>query len=123
VEGFYAGADHTLASLVTVDVRWEKSAMGRWQPVTESRLPAQLALLATGFLGPEQSLLQQLATVTDANGNALAEPCEYTTSVQGVFAAGDCRRGESLLVWAIKEGREAARECYRYLSGGFSVLP
>jgi glutamate synthase (NADPH/NADH) small chain len=74
-------------------------------------------LLAMGFLGPEQAMLKDLKVETDARSNIKAEFEKYATSVKGVFAAGDCRRGQSLVVWAINEGRGAARECDRYLMG------
>ena len=83
---------------------------------TEQELPAQLVLLAMGFLGPEQGLLDQLGVERDARGNVKAVK-PYTTSVQGVFAAGDARRGQSLIVWAINEGRQCARMVDRYLAG------
>ncbi len=70
-----------------------------------------------GFLGPEQMLLKDLAVETDARSNMKADHGKFTTSLKGVFAAGDCRRGQSLIVWAINEGRGAARECDRYLMG------
>jgi glutamate synthase (NADPH/NADH) small chain len=70
-----------------------------------------------GFLGPEQAILKELALETDARSNLKAEHEKYTTNLKGVFAAGDCRRGQSLVVWAINEGRGAARECDRYLMG------
>ena len=76
-----------------------------------------LVLLAMGFLGPEQALLKELKLETDPRSNIKAEHEKYTTSIKGVFAAGDCRRGQSLVVWAINEGRGAARECDRYLMG------
>jgi glutamate synthase (NADPH/NADH) small chain len=74
-------------------------------------------LLAMGFLGPEQALLKDLKVETDARSNVKAEYNQYATSVPGVFAAGDARRGQSLVVWAINEGRGAARECDRWLMG------
>jgi glutamate synthase (NADPH/NADH) small chain len=82
---------------------------------TEQELPAQLVLLAMGFLHPEQELLDQLAVEKDQRGNVKAL-APYTTSVPGVFAAGDARRGQSLIVWAINEGRQCARMVDRYLS-------
>jgi glutamate synthase (NADPH) small chain len=82
---------------------------------TERELPAQLVLLAMGFLHPEQSLLDQLGVEKDPRGNVkTAKP--YITSVDGVFAAGDARRGQSLIVWAINEGRQCARMVDRYLA-------
>ena len=84
---------------------------------TEKVLPAQLVLLAMGFLGPEQPLLEQLGVERDGRSNAKAEFGKFRTSVKDVFAAGDARRGQSLVVWAFNEGRGAARECDRYLMG------
>jgi glutamate synthase (NADPH) small chain len=84
-------------------------------PGTERALPAQLVLLAMGFLGPEPKLLDQLGVERDPRGNVRA-PKPYTTSVEGVFAAGDARRGQSLIVWAINEGRQCARMVERYLA-------
>jgi glutamate synthase (NADPH) small chain len=105
----------------TVQVQWAKNDKGQFipQPVpgTEKVLPAQLVLLAMGFLGPEQPLLDTLGIERDPRSNIKAEHEQYTTSLPGVFAAGDCRRGQSLIVWAINEGRGAARECDRYLMG------
>jgi glutamate synthase (NADPH/NADH) small chain len=83
---------------------------------TERELPAQLVLLAMGFLHPEQPLLDQLGVEKDPRGNVKAVT-PYTTSVEGVFAAGDARRGQSLIVWAINEGRQCARMVDRYLTG------
>ena len=91
-------------------------------PGTEKILPAQLVLLAMGFLGPEQPLLESLGIERDARSNAKADFEKYTTNLKGVFAAGDCRRGQCLVVWAFNEGRGAARECDRYLMGA-TVLP
>jgi glutamate synthase (NADPH) small chain len=82
---------------------------------TERELPAQLVLLAMGFLHPEQELLDQLGVEKDPRGNVKAMK-PYTTSVEGVFAAGDARRGQSLIVWAINEGRQCARMVDRYLA-------
>jgi len=70
-----------------------------------------------GFLGPEEVILEELGVRRDPRSNAQAEYGRFATNVQGVFAAGDMRRGQSLVVWAINEGRGAARECDRYLMG------
>jgi glutamate synthase (NADPH/NADH) small chain len=86
-------------------------------PGTEKVFPAQLVLLAMGFLGPEGQLLDKLGVEKDPRSNARAEYGRFATSVPGVFTAGDMRRGQSLVVWAINEGRGAARECDRYLMG------
>lgn len=86
-------------------------------PGTEKVWPADLVLLAIGFRGPEQDLIKELEVETNSNSTVKAEYGNYMTNVDGVFAAGDMRRGQSLIVWAINEGREAARECDRYLMG------
>ncbi|MEI2666051.1 glutamate synthase subunit beta [Rossellomorea sp. LJF3] len=86
-------------------------------PGTEKVWPADLVLLAIGFSGPEQDLIKELEVETNSNSTVKAEYGNYMTNVDGVFAAGDMRRGQSLIVWAINEGREAARECDRYLMG------
>jgi glutamate synthase (NADPH/NADH) small chain len=90
-------------------------------PGTEDERPADLVLLAMGFLGPEQNVLEQLGVEPDARSNAKAPA--YATSADGVFAAGDARRGQSLIVWAINEGRQCARIVDRYLSGDGSPSP
>jgi glutamate synthase (NADPH/NADH) small chain len=84
---------------------------------SDFELPCELVLLAMGFLGPEQSLLKDLKVEIDPRSNVKADYGQYTTTVPGVFAAGDARRGQSLVVWAINEGRGAARECDRFLMG------
>jgi glutamate synthase (NADPH/NADH) small chain len=121
VKRFNGDESGRVKEVVIVDVRWEKNAQGQLVPAevpgTERVIPAQLVLLAMGFLGPEQSLLKDLGVDTDARSNIKAEYGRYATNVKGVFAAGDCRRGQSLIVWAINEGRGAARECDRYLMG------
>lgn len=105
----------------TVLVDWKKDERGRFGPHpipgTEYTQPAQLVLLAMGFLGPEDRLIDELGLERDSRGNVKAEHGRFTTNVPGVFAAGDMRRGQSLVVWAINEGRGAARECDRYLMG------
>ncbi|MBI2182568.1 MAG: glutamate synthase, partial [Deltaproteobacteria bacterium] len=73
------------------------------------------------FLGPEESVLTQLGVERDPRSNAKAEFGQFSTNAPGIFAAGDCRRGQSLVVWAINEGRGAARECDRYLMGGTNL--
>jgi glutamate synthase (NADPH/NADH) small chain len=104
------------------DVEWARNEQGAFIPKrvsgSEKILQADLVLLAMGFLGPEDSALEQLDVERDPRSNAKAEYGQFTTNVPGIFAAGDCRRGQSLVVWAINEGRGAARECDRYLMGG-----
>jgi len=110
----------------TVQIEWTLDASGRYVPKdvpgTEKVIPAQLVLLAMGFLGPEKPLVEALKLATDERSNVKAEYGSFATSVPGVFAAGDMRRGQSLVVWAINEGRAAARECDRFLMGS-SNLP
>ncbi len=121
VKKFVGDPSGRLRELVTVQVKWERNDKGQFVPVevpgTEQVRPAQLALLAMGFLGPEQPLLKELSVECDARSNVKAGHGRYATNLKGVFAAGDCRRGQSLVVWAINEGRGAARECDRYLMG------
>ncbi|SEC14916.1 glutamate synthase subunit beta [Paenibacillus sp. GP183] len=112
--------------LHTVLVEWKKDDQGRFVPAevpgSEKVYPAQLVLLAMGFMGPENTVLDQLGVEKDERSNAKAEHGKFATNVKGIFAAGDMRRGQSLVVWAINEGREAAREVDRYLMGS-SNLP
>jgi glutamate synthase (NADPH/NADH) small chain len=91
-------------------------------PGSEQRWPAQLVLLAMGFVGPEDTILGQLGVERDARSNVKAEYGKFATSVPGVFSAGDMRRGQSLVVWAIREGRDAARAVDRYLMGAAASL-
>jgi glutamate synthase (NADPH/NADH) small chain len=81
---------------------------------TEETRPADLVLLAMGFLGPEQPLLEALGVERDERSNARAS--SHATNVDGVFAAGDARRGQSLIVWAINEGRQCARAVERWFA-------
>src|SRR6185295_11626164 len=110
----------------TVQIQWEKNEKGQFVPKeiagTEQIRPAQIVLLAMGFLGPEQPLLEALGIERDARTNIKADHGRFQTSIPKVFAAGDCRRGQSLVVWAFNEGRGAARECDRYLMG-YTNLP
>jgi glutamate synthase (NADPH/NADH) small chain len=125
VKALNADALGAVQSVTTVQISWQRDARGQWTPVelpgSEQELPADLVLLAMGFTGPEQPLLKDLGIQTDARSNILAEHGRFTTNVKGVFSAGDCRRGQSLIVWAINEGRGAARECDRYLMGSTSL--
>ena len=94
-------------------------------PGSEFDMPADLVLLAMGFVSPVQSLLEEFGVQKDARGNALADTESaqaYATSVKKVFAAGDMRRGQSLVVWAIREGRQCARAVDEFLMGS-SDLP
>ena len=121
VKKFVGDAESRVKEIVTVEIKWEKNEKGQFipkeQPGTEKTIPAQLVLLAMGFLGPEQAILKDLGVEIDARNNIKAEYGRFTTSRPNIFAAGDCRRGQSLVVWAINEGRGAARECDRFLMG------
>jgi glutamate synthase (NADPH/NADH) small chain len=129
-ERFVGDANGNLKEIHTVRIEWAKDETGRFQmkkvPGSEKVLPAQLVLLAMGFLGPENQLLEKLgvdiAKLPNGTHNVQAEYGKFQTNFPNVFAAGDMRRGQSLVVWAINEGRGAARECDRYLMGE-TVLP
>jgi glutamate synthase (NADPH) small chain len=95
--------------------------MPRSSPGTERELPAELVLLAMGFSGPEKpGLLEQLDVALDERGT-IARDASYASSVDGVFVAGDAGRGQSLIVWAIAEGRAAAAAVDEYLTGRSSL--
>ncbi|MEN8908377.1 MAG: glutamate synthase small subunit, partial [Clostridiales bacterium] len=115
-----------LKEVHTVKIKWEKDDKGRFMPVeipgTEKIWPCQLVLLSMGFLGPESTILDELQIDKDSRSNAKAEYGKFNTNIEGVFTAGDMRRGQSLVVWAINEGRSAARECDKYLMG-YTRLP
>ena len=104
-----------------VKIEWTRNEKDTFVPKpiagTEMVLSAQLILLAMGFLGPEETVLKGLSVMQDERTNVKAEYDKFATNIPGVFAAGDMRRGQSLIVWAINEGRGAARECDRYLMG------
>jgi glutamate synthase (NADPH/NADH) small chain len=109
----------------TIQVEWVPQENGRpfprEIPGTEKVWPAQLVLLAMGFIGPEDQLLDQLGVERDERSNVRADSSRYSTNVAGVFSAGDMRRGQSLVVWAIHEGRGAAREVDRFLMGSTQI--
>lgn len=108
-----------------VQVEWTKGPDGRFGPKevpgTDKVIPAELVLLAMGFVGPEKTVPGQLGLKLDDRGNVWTGPNKMT-SLPGVFAAGDMARGQSLVVWAIREGREAAQQVDRWLSHGETVL-
>jgi glutamate synthase (NADPH/NADH) small chain len=118
---FVGDENGNVKEIHTIQVEWVVGANGRLGPReipgTEKVFPAQLVLIAMGFLGPEDQLLASLGVERDERSNARAEYGRFTTNVPGVFSAGDMRRGQSLVVWAIHEGRGAAREVDRYLMG------
>ncbi len=123
---FEQDAAGNVTAIHTVQIEWKKDDKGRFVPKdvpgTEKVIPAQLVLLAMGFLGPEDAITNQLRIERDERTNIKAPYGKFTTSVPRVFAAGDARRGQSLVVWAINEGRAAARECDRFLMDT-TVLP
>ena len=119
----FAGVDGRVCKLRAARVRFgEPDESGRQRmeqvPGSEFEMPADLVLLAMGFVHPvHEGLLADLGVRLDARGNVEGEPDAFATSEPGIFAAGDCRRGQSLVVWALWEGREAARAVDRYLDG------
>ncbi len=123
---FVDDGEGRVKSLEVVAVEWAKGPDGRFGPKevpgTGRTIPADLVLLALGFTGPEKPMLTQLGVKLDDRGNVWTDE-NMMTSVPGVFAAGDMSRGQSLVVWAIKEGRQAAQAVDRYLSYGETVLP
>jgi glutamate synthase (NADPH/NADH) small chain len=121
------GVDGRVADIECVRVQWVKDPDGRYamQEIAGSAftLKADLILLAMGFLGPRRpGLIEQSGVEIDPRGNVRANAIDYRTSVPKFFAAGDMRRGQSLVVWAIREGRQCARAIDEFLMGG-SLLP
>ena len=124
---FVGDVEGRVREIHAVDLDWRKGLDGRLHPVeipgSERVFPADLVLLALGFLGPEKKgLVHDLGLKLDERGNVVTDG-ERMTSVPGVFAAGDMVRGQSLVVWAIEEGRKAARGVDKYLMYGETYLP
>jgi glutamate synthase (NADPH) small chain len=123
---FIKDANGKLTALKTVNVEWKMVPGERPQLIeiegTEKTWPCDLALLALGFTGPESTIADQLGLEIDARSNYKAAYGNYQTNIPNVFAAGDMRRGQSLIVWAISEGREAARQVDIYLMGTSDLL-
>ena len=121
---FVGDAAGNLTGLITSEVEWITHESGRRElkevPNSEKEWECDMAFLALGFTGPEKTLIDQLHLDTDLRGNIKAT--DYSTNVSGVFAAGDMRRGQSLIVWAISEGRQAAHHVDKFLMGS-SELP
>jgi glutamate synthase (NADPH) small chain len=123
----FEGRNGKVERLVAARVEWQKGADGQPKmvemPGTEFEMKADLVLLAMGFLGPaRKGLLERLGVECDTRGNVRANVADYRTTVPKVFAAGDMRRGQSLVVWAIREGRQCARAVDEFLMGS-SELP
>ena len=97
-----------------VDGKWNMEEADGSEKIWE----ADLVMLSMGFLGPEQTISEVAGIDLSDRGNIAAEYGEFETSMVGVFAAGDCRRGQSLVVWAINEGRAVAEACDKFLSRG-----
>ncbi|XP_021764222.1 glutamate synthase 1 [NADH], chloroplastic-like isoform X3 [Chenopodium quinoa] len=118
---FVGDENGKLKGLELVHVMWEKDASGKFQfkevEGSQEFIEADLVLLAMGFLGPEANVADKLGVEKDNRSNFKADYGRFSTNVEGVFAAGDCRRGQSLVVWAISEGRQAASQVDRYLMG------
>jgi len=105
-------------------VEWKRNGARQQMmevPGSVEFVDADLVLLAMGFLGPESYVADALGVALDGRSNYAAEHGDFRTTVPGVFAAGDCRRGQSLVVWAINEGRGAARAVDAYLRGSSSL--
>ncbi len=121
---FIGDESGNLKSILIHEIEW-KQENGRFLPVevpgSVQEIPAQVAFLAMGFLGPEDIIAEELGLERDSRSNINAEYGKFATNIDGVFAAGDVRRGQSLVVWAINEGRAVARECDRYLMGETSL--
>ncbi len=123
----FEGAGGKVRKLVAARVEWKKGDDGQMRmhevEKSEFALEADLVLLAMGFTGPAPlQLFEQMQTERDGRGNIKASTNDYATSVPRVFAAGDMRRGQSLVVWAIREGRQCARAVDAFLMGN-SELP
>ncbi|MGH8631091.1 MAG: FAD-dependent oxidoreductase, partial [Burkholderiales bacterium] len=123
----FEGRNGRVEKLVAARVEWKKDTNGqmKMQEIagTEFEMRADLVLLAMGFLGPVHAgLIEELELAKDARGNVKADTSAYRTSNPKVFAAGDMRRGQSLVVWAIREGRQCARAVDESLMG-YSELP
>jgi glutamate synthase (NADPH/NADH) small chain len=120
-KSFVGDKDGRVSSVRTVQINWTKDEKSQFRPIeipgTEREWPAQMVLLAMGFEGPEtEGLLNQLGVELDQRGNVATDE-DKMTSIPKIFAAGDMARGQSLVVWAIADGRRAARGADRFLMG------
>lgn len=111
---FVDDGNGNVKGIKTMKVEWTKDKAGRWNmadvPGSEEFIKCDMVLLAMGFLGPEKKIVDELKAKLDPRGNLETPQNKYSTSIPRVYAAGDCRRGQSLVVWAISEGRQAARQ-------------
>jgi len=118
--------DGRIVGINTNRVDWTKSVTGGWdmkpREGSDEYFPADLVLLSMGFLGPDDRLFESQVEL-DQRKNIKTPKNMYNTNIPGVFAAGDCRRGQSLIVWGINEGRQCARQVDSFLMGQGSVLP
>ncbi|OMJ19811.1 putative glutamate synthase [NADPH] [Smittium culicis] len=118
---FIGDSDNQVEGIETVKVEWSKDENGSWKlkevENSAKTFKADIVLLAMGFLGPEKGILEELGVELTPQGNIKTFGDSYKTNVEKVYAAGDCRRGQSLIVWGINEGRQAAREIDEYLLG------
>jgi glutamate synthase (NADPH/NADH) small chain len=127
-KAFVGDENGNLMALRIVDLEWKLTAENRPAqfvevPGSEREIPCELALLAMGFLHPaHEGLINHLGVELDERGNVKADEGSYQTSIQKIFTAGDMRRGQSLVVWAISEGRECARKVDEFLSAKNSLL-
>jgi glutamate synthase (NADPH/NADH) small chain len=117
----FVGSNGKLEKIRAVRVEWQAGKMIEVAG-SEFELKADLVFLAMGFVSPVQKVLEAFGVEKDARGNIKANTDDYRTSVERVFTAGDMRRGQSLIVWAIREGRQCARSVDEFLMGS-SVLP
>ena len=126
-KAFLGDTEGNLRAVVVADLEWTAGTDGRPSqfvevPGSEREIPCELVLLAMGFVHPQHTgMIQELGVDLDERGNVRAGEHSFQTSISKIFAAGDMRRGQSLVVWAISEGRECARKADEYLMG-FSML-
>ena len=125
-KAFIGDANGQLTAIKLVDLEWkivdEKPAQFIEVPGSEREIPCDLALLAMGFIHPQhEGVINELELELDERGNVRANEADYQTNISKIFTAGDMRRGQSLVVWAISEGRECARKVDEFLMG-YSLL-
>uniref|UniRef100_A0A0B7B9R4 glutamate synthase (NADH) n=1 Tax=Arion vulgaris TaxID=1028688 RepID=A0A0B7B9R4_9EUPU len=122
---FEGNQEGNVTGVKTILVEWTKDDAGRWNmrdvPGSEKVFKCDLVFLAMGFIGPERKIVEELSVALDPRGNLETQSGKYSTSIPRLYAAGDCRRGQSLVVWAIAEGRQAARQIDKDLMGHSSL--